>query len=128
MTDALEKKYHAKTVTQLTPDPTEDIVEFEERLKRELRYAGLFGDEDIDWNAKEDDEICAELRTLGRELKEQINTNEYHKRRLLEVVDCQLQFEQYRQVLDTLDTQVETGYLKRFVSVMEACAYSVDTY
>lgn len=82
----------------------------------------------IDWNAKEDDEICAELRTLGRELKEQINTNEYHKRRLLEVVDCQLQFEQYRQVLDTLDTQVETGYLKRFVSVMEACAYSVDTY
>ncbi|KAL7321234.1 Transcriptional regulator, variant 2 [Mucor circinelloides] len=114
MTDALEKKHHAKTVTQLTPDPTEDIVEFEERLKRELRYAGLFGDEDIDWNAKEDDEICAELRTLGRELKEQINTNEYHKKRLLEVVDCQLQFEQYRQVLDTLDTQVETGYLKRF--------------
>lgn len=54
---------------------------------------------------------------MGRELKDQIKTNEYHKKRLLEVVDCQLQFEQYRQVLDTLDTQVETGYLKRFVSV-----------
>ncbi|CAO3634320.1 unnamed protein product [Mucor fragilis] len=114
LTDALEKKYNARTVTQLAPDPSDDIVGFEERLKRELRYAGLFGDEDIDWNAKEDDEICAELRTLGRELKDQIKTNEYHKKRLLEVVDCQLQFEQYRQVLDTLDTQVETGYLKRF--------------
>lgn len=47
MTDALEKKYNARTVTQLNADPTEDIVGFEERLKRELRYAGLFGDEDV---------------------------------------------------------------------------------
>ncbi|CEP08162.1 hypothetical protein [Parasitella parasitica] len=114
MTDAIEKRYNAKTVTQLNPNPTEDIVEFEERLKRELRYAGLFGDEDIDWNAKEDDEICAELRTLGHELKDQIKLNDHHKKRLLEVVDHQLQFEQYRQVLDTLDSQVEQGYLKRF--------------
>ncbi|KAI8641698.1 histone acetyltransferases subunit 3-domain-containing protein [Parasitella parasitica] len=114
MTDALEKRYNAKTVTQLSPDPTEDIVGFEERLKRELRYAGLFGDEDIDWNAKEDDEICAELRTLGHELKDQIKLNDHQKKRLLEVVDHQLQFEQYRQVLDTLDSQVEQGYLKRF--------------
>lgn len=73
----------------------------------------------IDWNAKEDDEICAELRTLGRELKDQMKSNEYHKKRLLEVVDCQLQFEQYRQVLDTLDGQVEQGYLKRFVSFIK---------
>lgn len=49
LTDALEKRYNARTVTQLTPDPTEDIVGFEERLKRELRYAGLFGDEDVRW-------------------------------------------------------------------------------
>jgi hypothetical protein len=73
----------------------------------------------IDWNAKEDDEICAELRTLGRELKDQMKSNEYHKKRLLEVVDHQLQFEQYRQVLDTLDSQVEQGYLKRFVSFIK---------
>src|SRR5699024_2759801 len=73
----------------------------------------------IDWNAKEDNEICEELRTLCRELKDQIKSNEYHKKRLLEVVDCQLQFEQYRQVLDTLDGQVEQGYLKRFVSFIK---------
>ncbi|KAG1173315.1 hypothetical protein G6F70_005260 [Rhizopus microsporus] len=91
-----------------------EIVDFEERLKRELRYAGLFGDDDVDWNAREDDEICAELRALGREYKEQLKINDYRKKRLLEIVDCQLQYEQYRQVLDTLDNQVEQGYIKRF--------------
>lgn len=70
----------------------------------------------IDWNAKEDDEICAELRTLGREFKEQVKENDFRKKKLLQVVDTQLQFEQYRQVLDTLDSQVEQGYMKRFVS------------
>lgn len=69
-----------------------------------------------DWNAKEDDEICAELRKLGHDLKEQVKINEFHKKRLLQVVDCQLQFEQYRHVLDTLDSQVEQCYMKRFVS------------
>lgn len=40
------------------------------------------------------------------------------------MVDCQLQFEQYRQVLDTLDSQVEQGYLKRFVS--KQCHHLAD--
>lgn len=60
--------------------------------------------------------MCAELRTMGRELKEQVKINDYRKEKLLQVVDTQLQFEQYRQVLDTLDSQVEQGYMKRFVS------------
>jgi hypothetical protein len=67
-------------------------------------------------DAKEDDEISAELRTLGRELKEQVKDNDYRKKTLLEMVDTQLAFEQYRQVLDNLDSQVEQGYMKRFVS------------
>lgn len=70
----------------------------------------------MDWNAKEDDEICAELRKLSRELKEQVAINEFRKKRLLEVTDRQLQYEQYRHVLDNLDSQVEQCYLKRFVS------------
>jgi hypothetical protein len=53
---------------------------------------------------------------LGRDLKEQVQINDTRKKKLLEVVDCQLQFEQYRQVLDNLDSQVEQGYMKRFVS------------
>lgn len=55
---------------------------------------------------------------MGRELKEQVKINDYRKKKLLEVVDTQLQFEQYRQVLDTLDSQVEQGYMKRFVSIV----------
>ncbi|KAG1453256.1 hypothetical protein G6F56_007618 [Rhizopus delemar] len=97
-----------------TEESTLEIFHFEERLKRELRYAGLFTEDDADWNAREDDEICAELRALGRGYKEQVEINDFRKKKLLEVVDCQLQFEQYRQVLDTLDSQVEQGYIKRF--------------
>ncbi|KAI9247324.1 histone acetyltransferases subunit 3-domain-containing protein [Sporodiniella umbellata] len=89
-------------------------LDFEERLKRELRYAGLLTEDDADWNAREDDEICAELRALGRDYKEQVDTNDFRKKKLLEIVDNQLQFEQYRHVLDTLDSQVEQGYIKRF--------------
>ncbi|CAO3589887.1 unnamed protein product [Absidia cylindrospora] len=103
-----------RTIVELSSRPPDDVVEFEERLKRELRYAGLFGDDEVDWNAKEDDEICAELRKLSRELKEQVAVNEFRKKRLLEVTDRQLQYEQYRHVLDNLDSQVEQCYIKRF--------------
>ncbi|KAI8886072.1 hypothetical protein K501DRAFT_244821 [Backusella circina FSU 941] len=92
----------------------EDVIQFEERLKRELRYAGLFGENDVDLNTREDDEICAELRIAARELKEQHKINEQRKKQLLDVVDQQLQYDQYRQVLDSLDVQVEQCYLKRF--------------
>ncbi|KAI9250910.1 histone acetyltransferases subunit 3-domain-containing protein [Phascolomyces articulosus] len=112
--DSVSSSEGGRTVVELSNNPPEDIVDFEERLKRELRYAGLFGDEDIAWNAREDDDICAELRRLGRELKEQVKVNEFRKKRLLEVVDRQLQYEQYRNVLDTYDSQVEQCYMKRF--------------
>ncbi|GAN09255.1 hypothetical protein MAM1_0254d08780 [Mucor ambiguus] len=109
------KDYHYnRSIEEMSSIPPEDIALFEERLKTELRYAGLFGEDDVDWSAREDDEICAELRSAARELKEQYTTNEYRKKRLLNVVDNQLQYEQYRHVLDNLDIQVEQCYLKRF--------------
>ncbi|KAG0802640.1 hypothetical protein G6F22_000067 [Rhizopus arrhizus] len=94
--------------------PTLEIADFEERLRRELWYAGLLDEKDVNWDKKEDDEICAELRSLAREYREQVKINDSRKKKLLEIVDCQLQFEQYRQVLDTLDNQVEQGYIKRY--------------
>ncbi|KAI8066441.1 histone acetyltransferases subunit 3-domain-containing protein [Gongronella butleri] len=112
--DDVEMKQQGRTVLELSSQPPDAVIDFEERLKRELRYAGLFGDDDVEWNAKEDDEICAELRRLGRELKEQVRVNEFRKKRLLEVTDKQLQYEQYRHVLDNLDSQVEQCYFKRF--------------
>ncbi|KAL0095905.1 histone acetyltransferases subunit 3-domain-containing protein [Phycomyces blakesleeanus] len=103
-----------KTVLEILPYPPPEIVDFEERLRRELRYAGLLGEDDVDWNSREDDEICAELRKSSRELKEQVAMNTSRKKKLLDIVDRQLQYEQYRHVLDTLDTQVEQCYIKRF--------------
>ncbi|KAI9319633.1 histone acetyltransferases subunit 3-domain-containing protein [Dichotomocladium elegans] len=96
-------------------DHPEDPV-FEERLKQEIQYIGLLNDHESDehWNAFEDDEISAEIRRLGRELKEQIKVNDYRKSSLLKVVDTQLQYDQYRQVLDALEMQVEQSYMKRF--------------
>ncbi|KAI7855465.1 histone acetyltransferases subunit 3-domain-containing protein [Circinella umbellata] len=101
----------------------DEIVGMEERLRRELQYVGLLSegglgddddDEETDWHAREDDEISAQLRRLGKELQEQTKVNEFRKERLLQVVDTQLQYDQYRQVLDVLDVQVEQSYLKRF--------------
>ncbi|KAI9252368.1 histone acetyltransferases subunit 3-domain-containing protein, partial [Phascolomyces articulosus] len=92
----------------------DEIVGMEERLMRELQYVGLLQSDAMDWYAREDDEISAQLRRLGKELEEQIKVNEFRKGRLLQVVDTQLQYDQYRQVLDVLDVQVEQSYLKRF--------------
>ncbi|KAI9250026.1 histone acetyltransferases subunit 3-domain-containing protein [Sporodiniella umbellata] len=89
-----------------------DAVDFEERLKEELCYAGLLEGYKEELNTRENDEICAELRALGKEYQEQTVVNEIRKKKLLEVVDQQLQFEQYRRVLQALDRQVEQGYLK----------------
>lgn len=36
-----------RTIMELSGDPTSEVVDFEERLKRELRYAGLFTDDDV---------------------------------------------------------------------------------
>ncbi|CAO3652609.1 unnamed protein product [Mucor hiemalis] len=40
-------KHHGRTIMELYLEPTDEIVGFEERLRRELRYAGLFGDDDV---------------------------------------------------------------------------------
>lgn len=71
----------------------------------------------MEWDYKEDDEICTELRSIAKELKDQFSINEERKKKLLKVVENQLEYEQYRQVLDNLDIQVDQCYLKRFVSL-----------
>ncbi|KAG0335457.1 Transcriptional regulator [Podila horticola] len=75
-----------------------NYAELEERVKRELRYIGLLGNEEIDWDAREDDEII----------------NKSRKQKLLGLVNNHLAFQEYNTILDDLDKQVEQGYLKRF--------------
>lgn len=122
----------------VTANPPEELAQFEEKLQRELRYIGLLADDEVsqlpqfhilfckmifilssqtqlDLSNREDDEVCSELRRLSRELKDQLKLNNERKARLAAVVEKQMQFEQYQQVLDMLDSQVDQIYVKHNV-------------
>lgn len=45
-----QSSHHGRTIVELSSDPTDEIVTFEERLRRELRYAGLFADDDVSFS------------------------------------------------------------------------------
>ncbi|KAI1311337.1 Transcriptional regulator [Mortierella claussenii] len=91
-----------------------NYAELEERIKRELRYIGLLGNDEIDWDAREDDEISITLRSLQKELRDVMKVNRGRKQRLLSLVNNHLAYQEYNTILDDLDKQVEQGYLKRF--------------
>ncbi|KAJ1652987.1 Transcriptional regulator [Dispira simplex] len=91
-----------------------EVVGLEERLVRELRHIGVLGGEDVDWSTREDDEICAILRHAQRLLRDQVEVNRNRKQRLLEVVRDHMAFQEYHQILEELDKQVEQSYVKRY--------------
>ncbi|KAF9904360.1 Transcriptional regulator [Linnemannia zychae] len=91
-----------------------NYAELEERIKRELRYIGLLGNEEINWDAREDDEISITLRSLQKELRDVMKVNRSRKQKLLGLVNNHLAYQEYNAILDDLDKQVEQGYLKRF--------------
>ncbi|KAI9594796.1 histone acetyltransferases subunit 3-domain-containing protein [Syncephalis fuscata] len=90
-----------------------DLISVEERLKRELMHLGLLDTEGIDWQAAEDDEICGELRSLQRELREVEATNTQRKRKLVNIVQDYIGCQEYQQILDELDRHVEQSFARR---------------
>lgn len=40
-------KHYSRSIDEISSIPPDDIAQFEERLKSELRYAGLFGEDDV---------------------------------------------------------------------------------
>lgn len=62
---------------------------------------------------REDDEVCAELRALQRELQETYKRNRQNKKKLIPIVDDQLAFQEYCTILEDLDKQVDQAYIKR---------------
>ncbi|KAJ3107201.1 Transcriptional regulator [Phlyctochytrium planicorne] len=96
------------------PRSTAEIMVLEDRLKNEIRFLGLIGDEDMDPDQKEEDEITAELKRLQQELRTQVMENTRRKQRLKEAASFYRGWEQYNTVLDTLSKQIESDYLKRF--------------
>lgn len=107
-----------------------DFYSMEERLKRELKYIGIFMnlpsmDDDKpkrpgniidsdDWIIeKEDDEICSEIRALQEELKGSVIRNRQRKKYLIPILEDQLAYQEYCTILDDLDKQVDQAYIKR---------------
>ncbi|KTW30330.1 hypothetical protein T552_00803 [Pneumocystis carinii B80] len=94
-----------------------DYHNFEERLKKELKYIGILGDDDINWNNREDDEISSNLRSLQSQLRHQCAINSARKSKLRELVKEHLAYQEYSIVLNDLNKQVEQAFLKRSRSI-----------
>ncbi|AGO13731.1 AaceriAGL139Wp [[Ashbya] aceris (nom. inval.)] len=103
-------------------DVSLDYTSFEERLKRELKYVGIYmslpkdenGTDDPDWlNGREDDEISVELRELQNVLRQVTKRNEKRKAVLVPLLEKQLAWQEYISILDDLDKQVDQAYIKR---------------
>ncbi|CAI4058399.1 histone acetyltransferase NGG1 SKDI_04G3970 [Saccharomyces kudriavzevii IFO 1802] len=101
-----------------------DYPTFEERLKRELKYVGIYmnmpkdennpNSADPDWIAgREDDEISAELRELQNSLKQVTKKNQKRKALLIPLVERQLAWQEYSSILEDLDKQIDQAYVKR---------------
>lgn len=107
-----------------------DFYSMEERLKRELKYIGIFmnlpqRDEDKpkrsgniidseDWiMEREDDEVCTEIRALQEELKSAVVKNRQRKKYLIPILEEQLAYQEYCTILEDLDKQVDLAYVKR---------------
>jgi transcriptional adapter 3 len=91
-----------------------DVVELEEKIKRELRGAMLMGDQEeyIPQN-RDDDEITSSLRQCQRLLLEQSQINEARKSRLADIAQHRLAYAEYSQSLDGIEKSIETAWVKR---------------
>lgn len=71
-------------------------------------------DLEIDWvHGREDDEICQQMRVLQKKLRQVHKTNQARKRILLPIVKEQMAYQEFRQILEDLDKQVDQAYTKR---------------
>ncbi|KAL9126330.1 MAG: hypothetical protein Q9217_004595 [Psora testacea] len=94
--------------------PTPSHAQIDERLKAELRHIGfLSADDEPDYDAHLDDEVAERLRWLQEKLRRVSMLNGARKRRILELAEEQLAYQEYSTILEDLDSQVQQAYLKR---------------
>ena len=94
--------------------PNLSHTQMDERLKAELRHIGfLSADDEPDYDAHLDDEVAERLRWLQERLRRVSMLNGARKRRVLELAEEQLAYQEYSTILEDLDSQVQQAYLKR---------------
>lgn len=94
--------------------PKLDHSQVDERIKQELRHMGFLPpDTEPDYDAHYDDEIAGRLRHLQARLKEVSIQNGAKKARLQELAKEKMAHQEFTTILEDLDSQVQTAYLKR---------------
>ncbi|GAA5970153.1 hypothetical protein JCM11641_000291 [Rhodosporidiobolus odoratus] len=90
-----------------------DAVDLEERIKRELRFIGILPEDEVDWSAREDDEISSSLRACQRLLHQQTELNEARKAALMSLVKDRMAYQDYETARDAQERVIEQGWTKR---------------
>jgi transcriptional adapter 3 len=94
--------------------PKLDHAQVDERIKQELRHIGFLPfDEEPDFDGHFDDEIAGRLRLLQAQLKEQAIINGARKARMMDLVKERMAHQEYTTILEDLDSQVQSAYMKR---------------
>ena len=110
------------------PRPTNltqaDYETIEQRAIQELRHIGFLGPNDVpDFASQNDDEVCARLRTLQHELRRISRINNVRRARVLELTEERMAMQEYANIADDLDNQVNAAYLKRNRSLAKPGAH-----
>ncbi|PWN30809.1 hypothetical protein BDZ90DRAFT_229806 [Jaminaea rosea] len=114
------------------PKTLQDMAQYEARLRKELRFLDILGDEEspsdpssttspsdpsassgIDFSQRQDDEISHTLRKVQTLLAKQVNINEARKARLRDIAMDRLAYQDYAGCLGNVEKLVENGWLKR---------------
>lgn len=112
---------HLLTTSALPLDspPTADysraaMLSLDDRIRLELRSVGLLDDEDDDASGnREDDEICAEIRHLQGQLREQIRVNNERRRIFLRRAQVKMAEQQNTNARRAENKAIEQLFLKR---------------
>ncbi|KAI7619180.1 hypothetical protein KC343_g8793, partial [Hortaea werneckii] len=117
------------------PSPVQpDYESLEQRALQELKYIGFLSPSETNpssstnnsstststnptnpanYETREDDEVAARLRTLQHELRRVSHLNNLRKSRVLELAEERMAMQEYSNIADDLDNQVNAAYLKR---------------
>lgn len=98
-----------------TAHPKLDYNQVDERIKQELRHIGFLPQDGFegDYDGHFDDEVAGRLRLLQDRLRDQMLVNGARKSRLTELVKERMAHQEYQTILEDLDGQVQSAYLKR---------------
>ncbi|QIW97048.1 hypothetical protein AMS68_002566 [Peltaster fructicola] len=110
-----------RPVTALPPDAPRltgpqpvDYDTFESRALQELKFIGFVAPVDASgYTTHNDDEVAARLRTLQDELRRVSQKNNVRKALVLELTEERMAMQEYSNIADDLDNQVNAAYLKR---------------